>query len=534
MTVAVLRPDAGGRSTLYGLRGAVACEHPRASLVGVRALDAGGSAADACVAMGAAMAVLSPMMTGLGGDALALWYDAQSGAVEGLAGWGRAGRAASIETLRERGHATMPPHGGPPVTVPGAVRLWEDLARAHGRLDWASLLAPAREIAEGGFPVTHVVSRLWRDALEVLEASDTAPATFLPGGEVPRAGQVFRHPELAATLGRVAEGGADALYTGEVAERIVAAVGRAGGFLTLEDLAAHETARVEPLARSYRGLTVHEMPPPSQGVAALAILGVLERFDLAGLDPLSAERIHLEAEAARLVLADAHALVGDPEHADVPVAAMAGDERAAELAASIDPERAGAAGLVAGVGADTTYLCAVDAEGNACSFINSLFNAFGSGIVAPGTGVCLHNRGLGFRLDPGHPAALGPGRRPFHTLIPGMVTREGALWAAFGVMGGHMQAQGHAQVIVNLADHGMEPQEAVDHPRHFLTEEGRLLVESRVPEAARRRLAAMGHDVVDAPAYALPTGSGQVVQLRPDGVRACGSDPRRDGCALAQ
>ena len=532
MTQPILRPDAGGRSSVYGTSGAVACEHPRAALVGIRVLDAGGTAADACVAMGAAMAVLSPMMTGLGGDAVALCYDAGTRRVHGLAGWGRAGRGASVEALRERGHEAMPLDGGPPVTVPGAVRLWEDLACEHGRVPLADLLEPAREIAERGFPVSHVVARLWGDALALLQASETAGDVFLPGGAPPRPGQLFRQPDLARTLARVAEEGADALYRGEVAESIAAAVRAAGGFLEVDDIQAHATVRFEPLSTTYRGLTVHEARPPSQGIVALAILRVLERFDLARLGPLSAERIHLEAEATKLAFEDAAVHVGDD---GASVEWMFGEERTAALARRIDTERARApTGTTAAGGSDTTYLCAVDAEGNGCSFINSLFKAFGSAIVAPGTGVCLHNRGLGFRLEPGHPAVLGPGRRPFHTIIPALVTRDGGLWATLGVMGAHMQPQGHAQVLANMCDYGMDPQEAVDHPRHFSTEEGRLLVESRVPERERRRLAELGHDVETGAAYALPTGSGQVIRVREDGVRECGSDPRRDGCALAQ
>jgi gamma-glutamyltranspeptidase/glutathione hydrolase len=527
----ILRPDAGGRSSVYGTTGAVACEHPRAALVGIRTLDAGGTAADACVAMGATMAVLSPMMTGLGGDAVALFYDAGARRVHGLAGWGRAGAGASIEALRERGHEAIPLAGGATVTVPGAVRLWEDLAREHGRLPLSHLLEPARDIAERGFPVSHVVARLWNDALELLQGSATARATFLPNGRAPRPGQLFRQPELARTLARVAQEGADALYHGEVAESIAGAVRQAGGFLEAEDLAGHVTTRAEPLSTTYRGLTVHEMPPPSQGIVALEILNVLEHFDLAALGPLSAQRIHLEAEATKLAFEDALAHVGD---GGAEVEWMVGDERATELAGRIDAGRARATAGAASAGGDTTYLCAVDAEGNGCSFINSLFKAFGSGIVAPGTGVCLHNRGRGFRLEPDHPAALGPGRRPFHTIIPALVTREGGLWATLGVMGAHMQPQGHAQVLANLHDFGMDPQEAIDHPRHFSTEEGRLVVESRVPEAERRRLEALGHDVETAEAYAIPTGSGQLIRVHEDGVRECGSDPRRDGCALAQ
>jgi gamma-glutamyltranspeptidase/glutathione hydrolase len=268
---------------------------------------------------------------------------------------------------------------------------------------------------------------------------------------------------------------------------------------------------------------VHELPPPTTGIAALMILRALEREDIAALAPLCAERIHLEADAARHALAALHAHVGDPGFVDVPVA---------ELLAGAAAPSGPSAPTGRGAG-DTTYLCAVDAEGNGCSLINSLYKGFGSGIVAPGTGVCLHDRGFGFSLDPASPAALAPGKRPLHTLIPGLVTRDGALWAVYGNMGGYMQPQGHAQVLVNLRDHGMAPQEAVDHPRHYL-DGGVLLVEGRLPEGEVAKLRRWGHEVQVGPPYAELTGGAQVVRLREDGVRAAGSDPRKDGCALAQ
>jgi gamma-glutamyltranspeptidase / glutathione hydrolase len=517
------RPDSGGRSTVYGTAGAVACEHPRAALAGLRMLDAGGTAADACVAMAAAMAVLSPMMTGPGGDAFLLHRDAATGRVRALEGAGRAGRGATIEAMRARGHEDMPARGGEPVTVPGAVALWADAAAELGRLGLAELLAPAREIAEDGFPFAAVSARMWRAEEATLRHDAAAAAAFLPGGRAPREGELVRLADLARTLGTLAEEGPRAFYEGEIAERIVAAVRAAGGFLELEDMAAHRSTWVEPLSARYRDLEVYELPPPTTGVAALMILRALEREDLAALDPLCAERIHLEAEAARHAFAALHAHVGDPDFADVPVAEM--------LAGT---SRAGQAPPPAGRGAgDTTYLCAVDAEGNGCSLINSLYKAFGSGIVAPGTGVCLHDRGFGFSLDPASPNALAPGKRPLHTIIPGLVTRGGALWAVYGNMGGYMQPQGHAQVLVNLRDHAMAPQEAVDHPRHFL-DGGVLLVEGRVPEDEVATLRRWGHRVEVGPPYAEITGGAQVVRVHEDGVRAAGSDPRKDGCALAQ
>ncbi|MGH2969376.1 MAG: gamma-glutamyltransferase family protein, partial [Solirubrobacteraceae bacterium] len=332
-------------------------------------------------------------------------------------------------------------------------------------------------------------------------------------------------PELAATLGAIADHGAGAFYEGEIAERIVAATRRAGGFLTTADLASHRSTWVEPIAVDYGGLRVHEMPPPTTGIAALMMLGRLAGEDLGSLDPLGAERVHLEVEAKRHAFAELHEHVGDPEFVDVPVAQML----ARACAPRGGPERA-PAGRGSG---DTTYLCAVDRAGNGCSFISSLYKSFGSGVVAPDTGVCLHNRGFGFTLEPGHPSALAPGKRPLHTIIPALVTRAGGLWAVLGNMGGLMQPQGHAQVLANLHDFGMSPQAAVEHPRHF-HDRGVLLVEARMPEREVARLRGWGHSVEVGPAYATQTGGAQVVRVLGDGVRAAGSDPRKDGCALAQ
>jgi len=363
---------------------------------------------------------------------------------------------------------------------------------------------------------------MWQQEEALLGRDPAAAAAFLADGRAPREGERVRLPDLAGTLAALADEGPRAFYEGEIGERIVAATRAAGGFLRTKDLAAHESTWVEPLRAGYRELEVHELPPPTTGIAALMILRALEREDVAALDPLCAERIHLEAQAAQHAFSALHEHVGDPGFVDVPIdALLEGAVRAAGRAP---------AGRGAG---DTTYLCAVDRDGNGCSLINSLYKAFGSGVVVPGTGVCLHDRGFGFTLDPASPAVLQPGKRPLHTLIPALVTRDGALWAVYGNMGGYMQPQGHAQVLVNLHDHGMSPQEAVDHPRHF-HDRGVLLVEGRVPEPEIAKLRRWGHEVEVAPSYAMATGGAQVVRVLEDGVRAAGSDPRKDGCALAQ
>src|SRR5215217_821837 len=414
----VRRPDAGGRSTVFGTRGAVACEHPTAAVIGLR--------------------VLSPMQTGMGGDAFLLFYEAETGFVSGIDGSGRAPGSVSVEKLRGLGLDEMPERGALTVTVPGAVRMWEDAVNRFGNQPLARLLEPAWELAENGHPVADVVAHYWEEHAKVLRANDAAVRTFLPGGRPPIAGEIFSQVDLASTLSAVAVDGADAFYRGEIAASIARSTREAGGFLSEEDLAAHESAFVEPISTEYEGIRIYQIPPPGQGVAALEMLNILEGFDLASLGRTSAERIHLEVEAKKLAFEDLHNEIGDPEfwdHARAPTERLISKDYAAALRERISPERAAESTTEPAAGGDTTYLCAVDADGNGCSFINSLYRGFGSGIVAEGTGVCLHNRGNSFRLESGHPNAIAPGKRPMHTLIPGLATSDGTLWAVFGVMG---------------------------------------------------------------------------------------------------
>jgi len=430
----------------------------------------------------------------------------------------------------------MPERGALTVTVPGAVRMWEDAVNRFGNQPLARLLEPAWELAENGHPVAEVVARYWEEHESVLRADDAAVRTFLPGGRPPVAGEIFSQVDLASTLSAVAVDGADAFYRGEIASSIARSTREDGGFLSEEDLAAHESAFVEPISTEYQGIRIYEIPPPGQGVAALEMLNILEGFDLASLGRTSAERIHLEVEAKKLAFGDLHNEIGDPEfwdHAEAPTERLISKDYAAVLRERISPERAAESTTEPAAGGDTTYLCAVDADGNGCSFINSLYRGFGSGIVAEGTGVCLHNRGNSFRLEPGHPNAIAPGKRPLHTIIPGLATREGALWAVFGVMGAAMQPQGHTQLLVNLLDYGMDPQEAADHPRHR-HEDGTLLIEGRVPENEIEKLRALGHRIQLKEDYMISAGGAQLIRIFENGVRACGSDPRKDGCALAQ
>jgi gamma-glutamyltranspeptidase/glutathione hydrolase len=362
---AARRPDPGGRSTVYGTKGAVACEHPSAALAGIRALDAGGTAADACVAMAACMAVLSPM---------------QTGRVLGADGSGRAPQAVIVERLRDRGVSEMPERGGLTVTVPGAVRLWEDAVNSLGNLPLARLLEPAWELAEEGFPVAEVVARYWEANEELLRHNEAATRAYLPEGRPPGPGVIFSQGDLVATLSAVAEGGADAFYDGQIARSIARSIQDAGGYLSEEDLADHESSWVEPISTEYRGVLVYEIAPPGQGVAALEMLNILEGFDLGALGPVSAERIHLEVEAKKLAFKDLHEKIGDPEFSEMPTEELLSKDYAAKLRERISPARV-ATSVSSDLGSDTTYLCAVDAEGNGCSFINSLYDRFGSGIV---------------------------------------------------------------------------------------------------------------------------------------------------------
>jgi gamma-glutamyltranspeptidase/glutathione hydrolase len=480
--------------------------------------------------MAAAMAVLLPMQTGMGGDAFLLFYEAESGRVTGVNGSGRA--PATVDVEKRVDLDEMPERGGLTVTVPGAVRLWEDAANRYGNQALARLLEPAWELAENGYPVAEVVARYWCEHEDVLRTNEAATRTFLPEGRAPIAGEIFSQVDLAATISAVAERGADAFYKGEIAASIARSTQRAGGYLSEEDLAAHESTFVEPISTDYRGVRVYEMPPPGQGVAALEMLNILEGFDLASMEPSGAERIHLEVEAKKLAFEDLHGRIGDPEFSEIQTEELLSKAYAAKLRGSISSD---AAAVISppDPGGDTTYLCAVDAEGNGCSFINSLYKGFGSGIVAEGTGVCLHNRGNSFRLEPGHPNAIAPGKRPMHTLIPGLVTSDGALWAVFGVMGAAMQPQGHAQVLVDLLDYDMDPQAAVEHPRHR-HENGVLLIEGRVPEEEIASLRGRGHRIEVREDFMIPAGGAQLIRILDNGVRACGSDPRKDGCALAQ
>ena len=529
------------RSAVYGLRGMVAASQPLAVAAGLEALAQGGTAADAAIAAAAALNVTEPTSTGLGGDCFALYYEAASRQVTALNGSGRAPAGLTLERLCREGLAqALPPHHAHTVTVPGACAGWCDLLERHGRLPLPTVLAPAIRLAEEGFPVAPITAHFWERGAERLRLAPHGTELTIDG-RAPRPGELFRNPGLARTLRRVAEGGKAAYYQGPIAEAIAAVVQSAGGCMTVDDLAAHASTWEQPISVPYRGLRVWECPPNGQGLAALLALNLLEGFELAGQEPLSAARLHLLIEALRLAFADTRWYVADPAFNPAPLAWLLSKEYAAERRKLINPRRA-TLDQVRGTpaaGSDTVYLCAVDGDGNACSFINSNYMGFGTGMVPKGWGFTLQNRGHNFSLDPAHPNALAPSKRPYHTIIPGMLTFEQSseLYAPFGVMGGFMQPQGHVQVVVGLADDGLDPQAALDRPRCCIndgTAGGAVSLEEGLPAETLAGLRAMGHPVEMVSGYARALfGRGQIIRRDPQtGVLCGGSDPRADGCAM--
>jgi gamma-glutamyltranspeptidase/glutathione hydrolase len=521
------------RSNVLARHGLVATSQPLAAMAGLRTLMAGGHAADAAVATAAMLNVVEPMSTGIGGDCFALVYDAASSQVAALNGSGRAPAAFTLEEAQRLGLREIPLLGPLPVTVPGAASGWEALVGRFGRLSLAECLGPAIETAEQGFPVSERIAAGWLRASEKLARDAEAARVYLPA---PRVGQIHRQPDLARTFRAVAEGGAEAFYRGPLAEKIAACVQAQGGYLTTADLAAHTATWERPIRTAYRDVEVLEHPPNGQGIAALIALNVVEGYDLGGMDYFDPARWHVMIEAMRMGMADAACYVADPALADVPVAGLLSKEYAARQRARIQPGGSVAL-MVPGVPEhrDTVYLTVVDGQGNAVSFINSLYSGFGSGLVVPGTGVCLQNRGAGFTLEPGHPNARAGGKRPYHTIIPAMALRSGKLWLSFGVMGGFMQPQGHVQVLVNLVDYGLTPQAALDAPRFRVDERGGpgVAVETGVPLRTRQALAALGHEVQPETTFAPGFGSGDIIAVDPESGALWGaSDPRKDGCAV--
>jgi gamma-glutamyltranspeptidase/glutathione hydrolase len=516
--------------------GMVATSQSAATNVGVGILRSGGNAADAAVAVAAALNVTEPVSTGIGGDCFALYYEAATRTVTALNGSGRAPGRLTIDLLNGQSFAALPPFHAHTITVPGACAGWFDLIARHGTLPMATILAPAIELAESGFAVGEVTAHLWEVGLVSHHGAANLDELTI-GGRAPREGERFRNPGLARTFRAIAAGGPEAFYQGEIAAAIVGVIEQSGGVMARSDLAAHASSWDEPISTLYRGVRVWECPPNGQGLTALIALNILEGFPLAGQDPLGVDREHLLIEALRIAFADTRWYVADPRVSSVPVAELLSKDYAARRRALLDPRRA-AADVRHGApvaSSDTVYFCVVDGDGNACSFINSNYMGLGTGIVPRGWGFTLQNRGHNFSLDPGHPNALAPGKRPYHTIIPGMMTHEdGSLYGAFGVMGGFMQPQGHVQVVVGLLDDGVSPQAALDRPRFCLKPvDGAVtvLLEDGMPDATVSGLKARGHTVFEGVTGFERSvfGRGQIIRREPDGSLTAGTEGRGDG-----
>lgn len=533
-------PFQSHRSTVYGRGGMVASSQPLATAAGLEILAKGGNAADAAVAAGAALNVTEPTSTGIGGDMFALYYAADTGTVTALNGSGRAPAALSLDTLKKDGLATLTPFHAHTVTVPGACAGWFDLIARHGSLAMTDILAPAIRLASEGFPVAPITAYSWQRGAQRQLASGLNGHELTIEGRGPKAGEIFRNPGLARTFQAIAEGGASAFYQGAIAEAIVDVIRAAGGVMTTTDLAEHTSTWEEPIAVDYRGYRVYECPPNGQGLTALIALNILEGFDMAALKPLSAEKLHLQIEAMRLAFADSRWYVADPAFVKIPMQELLSKEYAAERRklinphkATLDPQRGSPVNS-----SSTVYLSVVDKFGNACSFINSNYWGFGTGIVPKGWGFTLQNRGYNFRFDPEHPNCLAPRKRPYHTIIPAMVTRaDGSLYASYGVMGGFMQPQGHMQVLSALVDSGMDPQAALDQLRFCIDVEeagGEVAIEEGMPRESTENLQALGHPLYFVSGYERALfGRGQViVRDNQTGTLCAGSDPRADGCAM--
>lgn len=531
------------RSPVVGRRGMVASSQPLAVAAGLEILRQGGNAADAAVATAAALNVTEPTSTGIGGDCFALFYEAESKQVTALNGSGRAPAALSPERIRQEGYGDgIPPFHPHTITVPGACAGWCDLIERHGKLTMGEVLAPAIRLAAEGFPVAPLTAYFWSRGAERQLRHAPGGRELTIDGRGPRPGEIFCNPGLARTLQVVAGGGSSAFYEGEIAAAIARTVQEAGGVMTEGDLASHKSSWESPIQTTYHGRRVWECPPNGQGLAALLALNILEGFDLAGLEPLSAERLHLEIEAMRLAFADGRWFIADPRTNPAPLAALLGKAYAAERRQLIDPTRASVDQKRGSPtsSSDTVYLSVVDGEGNGCSFINSNYMGFGTGIVPQGWGFTLQNRGLGFSLDPEHPNALAPGKRPYHTIIPAMITdaESDELFASYGVMGGFMQPQGHMQVALGLITDELDPQAALDRPRFCIGDGsagGSVALEEGIPVAVMAELAQMGHPVVPVSGHGRATfGRGQVIlRDHESGVLWGGSDPRADGMAMS-
>ncbi len=527
-----------GRSIVRASHGMVATSQPLASQVGLEVLKRGGNAVDAAIAMAAMLNVTEPNMTGIGGDAFVMIYSPKTKTLEGLNASGRAPRALNLDYFAARKITQMPMTGMEAITVPGAFDGWVTLLDKYGTMKLADLMAPAIGYAEHGFPVMEKTAADWASEAPKLESTAAAASTYLVDGRAPRPGAMFAQKNLARTLRTLARGGRDAFYRGEIARAIVDYCQKNGGFLAMEDFASQTSEWVEPISTTYRSHTLYEMPPNGQGLTALLLLNMLEGIDLTSMRSEPALYYHTLIEATKIAFADRNRYIADQAFAKVPVTELLAKTYAARRRALIDPQKAIDAPAYGDIrtGSDTTYFTAVDQDRMAVSFINSLFSAFGSGIVAGETGIVLQNRGAGFSLDRDHPNRIEPGKRPFHTIIPAMVFKDGALLMSYGVMGGDVQAQGHVQVLVNLIDRGLNLQQAIDAPRvRYISGRG-VMMEDALTEPVISALIGRGHErVLPGPGltHRALMGGGQAILIDPaTGALLGASDSRKDGLAL--
>ncbi|MCH2076873.1 MAG: gamma-glutamyltransferase family protein [Rhodobacteraceae bacterium] len=515
-----------GRSPVLTTNGMCATSHPLAAKVAVQILEAGGNAVDAALSGAVLLGFCEPQMTGIGGDMFALVAPSPEADIIAINGSGKGPAGLSAEALRAAGHSVIPPYSAAAVTMPGAVDAICRLSSDYGKLGLKSVLAPAIHYAEAGIPVAPRVSFDWSEALENLHPS---AREFTMDGRAPMPGEAFRAPRQAEVLRRIADEGRAGFYEGEVAEDMVASLRAAGGTHTLDDFANVASDYVNPITGTYGPYDLVEQPPNGQGAIAVLMLNMLKHFDIAGMDPWGAERAHIEAECTKLAYDARNRLLADRDHT-ARLEHLLSPETAAQLAALIDPNKAmaDAAPITEAVHKDTIYISVVDKDGMSVSLIYSIFHSFGSGIASDKFGVLFHNRGAGFTLEEGHPNEAGPGKRPMHTIIPGMLRRDDRTVMPFGVMGGQYQANGHARFITNLVDFEMDPQSAIDAPRSF-SDAGTLKVERGYSDDVRQRLSDMGHQV-QIPETAI--GGAQAILMRDGGVLEGASDPRKDGCAL--
>ncbi len=530
-------PFPSRRSAVMSRGGMVATSQPLAAQAGVEMLRRGGNAIDAAIATAAALNVVEPMSTGLGGDAFALIYLAKSRELKALNASGRSPYAATPEAYRKMGCRQMPEKGIHAVTVPGTLDGWCRLLESHGTMSLGQVLAPAIKLAGDGFPVTEIISHTWEKQRGLLEQDAGAARVYLPEGRAPRAGEVVVQAELAETLKKIVRGGRDVFYRGEIAGTIADCALKHGGRLDRRDLAEHTSTWVTPISANYRGYDVYQCPPNGQGLVTLLGLNILAGYDLPSLGHNSAEYLHRLIEALKLGFADAEKYVADPDFTDIPLQELLSAPYAEKQRRRIDEGKAGekvAAGAPE-TGGDTVYLATSDGEGNSVSFINSLYQAFGSGVMVEGTGICLQNRGALFSLEEGHRNVLEPHKRPYHTIIPGMVFKNGELFLTFGVMGGFMQPQGHVQLLLNIIDFGMDVQTALDAPRfRYYHQSNACAFEKGISPEVRRALTGKGHRIIepDDP-YSQDFGGGQAIMRHPRSrALIAGSDPRKDGGAI--